>query len=376
VPFGVSVTPNSGTGIPTGDVSLLIYASDIGGLVTGAVGPWALSGGSLSTSTTALPGGAYPVSARYAGDGTYAPSISPQSSYTLVYPEPSTTTVSLLTVSQSGAAIPFTSGPFGSFVDLRADIAGQSGQGAPSGKVTFSDSFGPIPGLPYPLSLNSQGNTATPNGIFAFDTGTHTISASYSGDQSFNASNTTQSQTFTITTGFYGAIPSTLSTILISAPGGVGSTSISVSNSTGFSGTISLACTGLPSEATCPFSPATITANGTAATTSASITVTTKAPTASLQRRTNLSAAWMMGTGALLLSTVLIGGRHQLARGLFLLLMLTLIVVAPGCGGGSSGGGSHNPPPDPGTPPGVSPVLVTATSGSTTSTTGFTLVVQ
>jgi subtilase family serine protease len=204
VPFGVSVTPKSGTGMPTGDVSLLIYASDIGGLVTGAVGPWALSGGSLSTSTTALPGGAYPVSARYAGDGTYAPSISPQSSYTLVYPEPSTTTVSVLTVSQSGAAIPFTSGPFGSFVYLRADIAGQSGQGAPSGKVTFSDSFGPIPGLPYPLSLNSQGNTATPNGIFAFDTGTHTISASYSGDQSFNASNTTQSQTFTITTDFMG----------------------------------------------------------------------------------------------------------------------------------------------------------------------------
>ena len=376
VPFGVSVTPNSGTGIPTGDVSLLIYESDIGGLVTGAVGPWVLSGGSLSTSTTVLPGGAYPVSARYAGDGTYAPSISPQSFYTLVYPEPSTTTVSVLTVSQSGTAIPFTSGSFGSFVYLRADIAGQSGQGVPSGKVTFSDSFGPIPELPYPLALNSQGNAATPNGILAFDTGTHTISASYSGDQSFNSSNTTQSQTFTINTGFYGAIPSTLSTMLISAPGGVGSTLISVSNSTGFSGTISLACSGLPSEAACAFAPATITANGTANTTSASITVTTTAPTARSQARRFWPAEWIMGMGLALFSTVLVSGKRQRVRGLFLLIMLMLLVVTPGCGGGSGGGGSHNPPPNPGTPTGVSTVFVTASSGSTVSTSAFTLVVQ
>ena len=80
VPFSVSVTPNSGTGIPSGDVSLLIYESDIAGLVTGAAGPWALSAGSVSASTNVLPGGAYPISARYGGDGTYAPSISAQTS--------------------------------------------------------------------------------------------------------------------------------------------------------------------------------------------------------------------------------------------------------------------------------------------------------
>ena len=134
VPFGVTVTPNSGTGTPSGEVSLLIYESDIGGLITGSLGPWALSAGSVSASTSALPGGVYPISARYSGDGTYAPSTSAQFSYIYVYPEPSTTTVSVLTADQSGNPVPFTSGPFGSFVYLRADVAGQSAQGFPSAK--------------------------------------------------------------------------------------------------------------------------------------------------------------------------------------------------------------------------------------------------
>ena len=259
---------------------------------------------------------------------------------------------------------------------LRADVAGQSGQGFPTGRVTFTDTFGPVPGFPYPLPLNSEGNTETTGGVFTFDTGTHTISASYSGDASFNASSTTQSQSFTITPGFYAAIPSTQATVLLAAPGGSGTTSVSVTNSTSFSGTITLACSGLPSEATCVFAPATITANGTASTTTPSITITTKAATAMsrLQRRTFFPAEWMFAVG-MLLSSVLVSGKRR-ARGLFLFLTLMLLVVAPGCGGGSSSTPIHNPPPDAGTPTGVSTVFVTATSGSIVSTTGFTLVVQ
>jgi hypothetical protein len=71
---------------------------------------------------------------------------------------------------------------------------------------------------------------------------------------------------------------------------------------------------------------------------------------------------------------LLVAGKQQPARGLFLLLTLALIVGALGCGGGS-----HTPPPpppDPGTPSGASTVVVTATSGSIVSTSSFTLVVQ
>jgi Pro-kumamolisin, activation domain/Bacterial Ig-like domain (group 3) len=369
VPFSVTVAPNSGTGIPSGNVSLLIYDEDEG-VSNGAAGPWALSGGSVSASTGVLPGGAYPISARYAGDATYAPSISAQSSYIDVTPEPSTTTISVLTVSQDGSFVPFTGGPFGSFVYLRADIAGQSGQGFPSGYVTFSDSFGPIPGLTSPLYLNTQGNTATPDGILNFDTGTHTISASYYGDTSFNPSSSTQSFSFTIQPGFFAAVPLNQSEVGISAPGSSGSTSVLVSSSTGFSGTITLACSGLPSGAACQFSPSSITAAGTLTTTSSTITVTTMA-TALLRSPRHIYLAHWLAAGSLMFSIVLAGGAKRRRPIPFVLALLSLIILIPGCGGGSS-----NPPPNPGTPAGTYNVIVAATSGSTTSTTGFTLFLQ
>ena len=379
-PVGVVITvsPGSGTGIPTGNVSLLTKNGPMNcfGSVSATDGR-ILTNGSAVFSTYILPGGGpYCVWAHYAGDATYAPSDSNTTTVT-ISPEPSTTTVSIVTADQNGNSIPFTGGPFGSFVYLRADVAGQSAQGFATGTVAFSDMFGAIPGGST-FTLNGQGNTATPNGIFNFDTGTHTISAAYSGDPSFNPSTTTQSQSFTIAAGFYGTIPAAQSTVLISTPGDTGSTSISVSNSTGFKSTISFACSGLPSEAACQFAPATIAPNGTANTTSVAIAITTTAPTASSQQRPYLPGQWTAGIGLLLASTVLVGGKRQRVRGLLLLLTLLLLVVGPSCGGGGSGGGggSHLPPPNPGTPTGTSTVLVTATSGTTVSTSAFTLVVQ
>lgn len=373
IPFSVTVTPNSGTGIPTGDVSMLIYDDDIG-VQNGSVGLWALSGGSISTSISALPGGFYQVAARYAGDETYAPSISAQPvNGVYITPEPSTTTISVLTVNQNGSFVPFTSLPFGSFVYLRADVAGQSGQGFPSGFVTFSDSFGPIPGLTGPLGLNTQANTATPYGILTFATGTHIISASYGGDNSFNASSTTQSQTFTITPGFSASVPPGSGQVLISAPGMTGNTSLTVSTSSGFNGTINLSCSQLPSEAACVFAQSSVTGNGTANQTSVAIQVTTQAPATALlsHPRSYFFAQWISGIG-LIFSMVLAGSpKQRRRRRLFVLLLFGLIVVAPGCSGGS-----HGPPPNPGTPTGTYTVTINAVSGSTTNSTSFNLVVQ
>ncbi len=359
----LSVAPSSGTGVPTGDVAL--------GSGNGLVELFTLSGGTFAGSTSTLPGGTNTISAHYAGDSTYAPSDSSPVIVT-VTPEASTTTLFVLTANQSGQAVPFTGGPFGSFVYLKAAVAGQSGQGIATGSVTFNDTFGAIPGGGN-FALNGGGNTATPNGILNFDTGTHTITATYSGDASFNASTSTQ-QTFTITPGFYAAVPSSGSNVVISVPGGSGTSSVSVSNSTGFSGTITLACSGLPSEAKCVFSPASLSANGTASTTSATITITTTAPTAMMrsQRRVFL-AAELMGLG--LFGMLLVGGKKR-TRGMIVLTLIFLLLMVPACGGSGGGGGTKTPPPDAGTPKGTSTVTVTATSGSTVSSTGFTLVVQ
>jgi subtilase family serine protease len=383
VSVNISVIP-SGTGTPTGDVSLTEF-TNVPPFDQTSAGFFTLNGtGTVVSSTNQFSGGgggSYGVVVHYAGDATYAPSDSSSVTVT-VRPEPSTTTLSVLMINSQGTAVPFTSGPFGSFVYLRADVAGMSGYGTPSGTVTFTDTFGPIPGgnsfaLNGGDQLNSGSNTATPNGVLNFDTGTHTISASYSGDTSFNPSNTTQSLSFTITPGFLAAVsPSAVNPLFISSPGSSGQTAVSVTTSTGFTAAISFSCSGLPSGAACQFSPSSITGTGTMTTTLTTITVTTMAPGAMLRTpgQSYFLAHWIAG-GGLLFSMLLIGApKQRRSRGFLLLLMIAVIVMAPACGSG--GGGSQGPPPNPGTPKGTYNVVVNATSGSTTSTSGFTLVVQ
>jgi hypothetical protein len=337
--------------------------------------------------TSQLPGGVeYSVYAHYAGDANFAASDSATSSIT-VTPENSTTALSVLSADALGNAIPFSGGAFGSFVYLRTDVFGLSGQGTPTGTVNFTDSFGTIPGgssTGLSLQLNSgssfQGgaNTATPNGIFNFDTGTHTISASYGGDASFNASSTTQSVTFTITPGFFVAPSSNQAYVNVTAPGSAGTVSLAVANSTGFSGSIALSCSGLPVGATCAFSPSTVTAAGTPATTASTMTITTTAATTTAAQMppTHGPFSHWLAIGMFALFSIVMAGSPARRRSTGLLLLLALIALVPACGGG--GNSSTTPPPVPSTPTpaGTYNLVVSATSGSTTSTTAITLYVQ
>jgi len=190
----VHVTPQTGGGTPTGDVSLLTNITTA--FNSQGLGFFTLAAGSVAGSTTVLPGGTYNVTAHYAGDGTFAPSNSTPVAVT-VTPEGSTTAVKAVTFNANNQEIPFTNGPYGSFVYIRADVAGASGQGVPTGTVDITDNGGAIPANPY--KLNSQGNTATPNGLFTFVPGSHSISAAYNGDASFNASTSPAPAIFTIT---------------------------------------------------------------------------------------------------------------------------------------------------------------------------------
>ena len=380
VSVNVSVAPSSGPGTPTPTGELSLMAST--GLGQTSVDGFALSNGLVAQSTYQLPGGGpYNVTAHYAGDATYAPSDSSPVSVT-VTPEASSTTLSVLAIDPQGNSLPFTSGPFGSFVYLRADVAGQSGHGSPTGTVTFSDTFGAIPGgnafvLNGGDQFNNGSNTATPNGVLTFDTGTHAISASYSGDPSFNSSSSTPALTFTIQPGFFAAVPSNQQLVTISAPGAGGSTFVNVSYSSGFSGTIALACSGLPAGAACVFSPSSIVANGIATTATSTITVTTTAAAAEMRYspRHIFVAQWMSGFG-LLFSLVLMGApKRRRASGIFLGLMMWLLLVVPGCGG-SSKPTPAPPPPVISTPAGSYNITVSASSGANTSTTSFSVTVQ
>jgi hypothetical protein len=377
--FSAAVAPNSGTGVPTGDIALIAYPSS-GSLNGLGEGYFPLTAGSVSAgSISSLPGGTYSLAARYGGDATYASSISAESPQVTITQEPSTTAASVLTAVVTSTSTnwgSFTSGPFGSFVYLRADVVGNSGAGIPTGTATFLDGGTPISGATS-LTLNSQGNTATPNGIL-FDTGAHSISATYSGDPSFNASSSTPPVSFSIQPGFFAAVPASGSAVTISAPGGTGSSSVAVSYSTGFTGTITLTCTGLPTSSACVFSPASIAATGKITSTNSTITVTTTAASTGMKHspRHVYLAQWLTGLG-FLFSVVLAGApRVRRTSGIVLGMILLILITTPGCGGGSKPAPTPTPTPVPATPAGSYNITVNATSGASTSSSGFTLTVQ
>ena len=183
VNVNIAVAPTSGTGSPSGLASLLTSTGQ-------PAGSFLISNGAGSGTTNILPGGTYTVTAHYAGDGTYAASDSSPGIAMIINPEPSTTTVQAFTLDQNGNSIPFSNGPFGqNFVYLRVTSAGQSGQGAPTGTVNLTQTLNGVattfPGSPY--TLNSLGY-AQPGGYLLFP-GSYSMTASYSGDASFNSSN-------------------------------------------------------------------------------------------------------------------------------------------------------------------------------------------
>lgn len=73
VDVNIKVTPMTGKGTPTGDVSLI---ADLGGGSQLGVGSFTLGGGSVTAKTSQLPGGNYNITAHYEGDGTFLPSDS------------------------------------------------------------------------------------------------------------------------------------------------------------------------------------------------------------------------------------------------------------------------------------------------------------
>jgi len=197
VNVNISVAPNPpAKGTPTGIVSLLTSnGQSVEGLALD-------SSGNFSGTTNLLPGGSYTVTAHYPGDGVFGASDSSPTGTVTVSAEPSHTSVSILSGNLFLLPGPFTSGPYGVPVFLRADVAGQSGNGIPTGTINFTDTLAgvssAVPGNPY--TLNGGGNTFTPNGLFTFAPGQHSIVATYSGDASFQpSSNSSSPAIFTIT---------------------------------------------------------------------------------------------------------------------------------------------------------------------------------
>jgi subtilase family serine protease len=180
-PVTASVKVTATTGTPTGNVSINALASN------GSLGGGTLTNGAVSLPLSGFPGGSYSVQARYAGDGTFAASDSNAVALT-VTPEASNTRLELLLVNPSSGGVSSISAgatyPYGGFYLVRADVAGVSGKGSATGNVILTDAGSPFDGGTFRLNSTSD----TEDQTTALSPGVHSLTAAYSGDASFNAS--------------------------------------------------------------------------------------------------------------------------------------------------------------------------------------------
>lgn len=355
VTVNITVTPSTATG----DVALVSNAMTGDGVDGFALG----SGGKVSSTTTQLTGGTYQVTARYGGDGTFAPSVSSPVTVT-VGKASSAATASVLVSLGGGNFANFTSGAAPVTLFLKSLISPTSTNTpplTPTGTVNFVDTVNGIATTVASNVLISQAAEAfTASGISTFGAGTHSIVANYSGDASFTASSSTP-VTFTITgtsAGTFTVSYAPTSLTLSSSTGASQSTTVTVTPSGGFTGTVAVTASTLPPGVTCTPSPLNI--NVTAATavsgqlscmvaaTSTTLTASNASQNRMLEAKNTTTPAtggkgwWALsaGTGfAALFLLFLPGGRkkYRAALGLGLVCILSFTL---GCGGGSS-----TPPP-------------------------------
>jgi hypothetical protein len=136
--------------------------------------------------------------------------------------------------------------------------------------------------------------------------------------------------------------------------GGQATATVTVTPSNGFNSSVTFACTGLPSGATCSFSPAQVTPAGSAAPTQ--LTIAASSTSAASQRR----SAPFAPEAALAATIFLLGWKRRSLLKIVLVVLLTFAGFAPvsGCGGGSGSSSGQQ------TQPINATVTVTATSGS------------
>jgi len=192
VTVSTTVAAANGSGTPTGAVAVLANSTlpDSAGqaVIT-------LASGAGSATLNNLPGGKYQLTARYSGDSAFAASTSSPTTLTVL---PEKSTLSLNVTDSHGSKLDSSGAAYGSAYLFTAQPVGAnvlpgSTDGIATGSVAFSLDNSAI------TSALSASGIATANAPL-MSVGTHTLTASYSGDASFGAS-TAQPITFTVAKG-------------------------------------------------------------------------------------------------------------------------------------------------------------------------------
>jgi hypothetical protein len=198
-----AVAPTSGSGTPTGAVSL---TGNDGVSHYASIDAGSLTAGSFYALVDNLPGGTYQLTAAYGGDATFAASKSQPVTVTIT-PESDTLAATGWALYPSDLTLyqlsPGNSLPYGAQIFLDAQPVSSnatiSTQSTPAtGTVTFTDTFAStVTTTTQPL--NAAGIAEWPTGVFA--PGSHSISESYSGDPSYNPSAAASAASFTVIQG-------------------------------------------------------------------------------------------------------------------------------------------------------------------------------
>ena len=234
---------------------------------------------------------------------------------------------------------------------------------------------GPAGFTTYSTQINASGGTATFNlsAVALNVAGSYTVTASSSGLTSAQASLTVVSPNFSI---------STSKQSLTVGGSGVASLNVTITPTNGFSGTVTLSCSGLPAHSTCSFAPASLKADGSNTPILSGLTISTGVATAAAVNHTGDLFLFANHTG--ILSTGLLGlvfapmwrGRrdshHRRAR-LIQLILVVIILCAGliGCNALAPQGQTTGL-----TPPGSYTVTITAASTGISHSSTVTLVVQ
>ncbi len=368
----VAVNGTVAPGTATGIVSLFQGSSSTGKVIDRFnVG----ASGTYSGNTAMLPGGSYNVIAHYGGDGTFAASDSTPIAVT-VAPSTSQTVVNFVTFNGNTPALSTSPQPlpYGSAYILRVDVKNAGGQTCvnqpsttffpatafvcPTGTVALKDNGAVLLDFPNAQNANASNIANLTDRGFAEDQpiqllpGSHSITASYSGDNSYSASSSNTLSVTITKAATTAAVTSNVTTITAGGNVTLTATISTNSNGAGPTGTVQFknGASNLGTAATCTPTSGTVSTSGKALCRATLTTALSEfVPLAKPRTRPQVPVLPLGIVSVLLIAFLAMQRRMSIgkrvgyaAAGLILFACVAAgIAGCSGSRGGGGGGGSH-----------------------------------